>query len=107
MKLARRREGQTLCGGKYRLGALLGVGGMAAVYSAVHRNGHRVAIKVLHRWFFADEDVRGRFTREARLANSVGHPGVVAVIDDDVTEEGDAFLVMPLLEGETIGARWE
>jgi eukaryotic-like serine/threonine-protein kinase len=103
---ARGRVGRTLCG-KWQLGALLGVGGMAAVYAATHRNGKRVAVKMLHTELSVDPNVRGRFLREGYVANRVGHPGAVSVSDDDVTEDGAVFLVMDLLEGETIEARWE
>jgi serine/threonine-protein kinase len=44
--------------------------------------------------------------REGYLANSVGHRGAVTVDDDDVTEDGSAFLVMELLDGETLEHRW-
>lgn len=91
--------------GKYRIDRLVGVGGMAAVFSATHRNGNRVAIKVLHPMFSLDEDMRRRFRREGQLANRVGHPGAVCVLDDDTTEDGCAFLVMPLLVGETLQQR--
>jgi serine/threonine protein kinase len=89
---------------KYRVDRILGLGGMATVYAATHRNGNRVAIKVLHDRFSGDDR---SFLREARLANTVGHPGVLNIQDDDVTEDGCLFLVMPLLEGETVRARWE
>ncbi|HWL88123.1 MAG TPA: serine/threonine-protein kinase, partial [Polyangiaceae bacterium] len=92
---------------KYRIDRILGVGGMAAVYAATHRNGHRVAIKFLLDRFGDEPHLRRLFTREAHLANEVGHPGAVPVIDDDVDEHGCAFLVMPLLEGETLRMRWE
>ena len=101
-----RRVGATLCG-KYRLQRVLGVGGMAAVYAAVHRNGHTVAIKILHEGLATDPEIERLFRREAQLANKIGHPGVVPVIDDDVTEDGCVFLVMPLLQGETLRARAE
>jgi serine/threonine-protein kinase len=92
--------------GQWRLDALLGVGGMAAVFAATHRNGKRVAVKLLHPEKSIEEDTRNRFLREGYLANKVGHPGVVSVLDDDVTEDGLAFLVMDLLEGETLKDRW-
>ncbi|MGH7437822.1 MAG: serine/threonine-protein kinase, partial [Polyangiaceae bacterium] len=82
---------------KYRLDRVLGVGGMAAVYAATHRNKKRFAIKVLHPELSVREDIRRRFLREGYVANSVGHAGAVAVLDDDVTEDGSAFLVMELL----------
>jgi len=101
-----RRIGQTLRG-KFHLDALLGVGGMASVYAATHRNGSRVAIKLLHDHVSRDPDVRRLFRREALAANRIAHPGVVRVLDDDVAEDGCAFLVLPLLVGETLQARWE
>jgi serine/threonine-protein kinase len=100
---AERRVGQTL--GKYRIERVLGSGGMATVYLAVHRNGHRVALKVLSTELGPDEDIRTRFVREGYAANAIEHPGVVRVIDDDETEDGSPFLVMELLEGETLQSR--
>jgi serine/threonine-protein kinase len=76
---------------KYRLDRVLGVGGMATVYAASHRNGRRVAIKILHRELSLNREVRERFLREGQAANAVGHPGAVAVLDDDVSEDGAAF----------------
>jgi eukaryotic-like serine/threonine-protein kinase len=98
---AREQVGKTL-NGKYQLDALLGVGGMAAVYAATHRNGNRVAIKLLHPELTLSADVLARFIREGYAANRVGHPGAVRVLDDDRAEDGTAFLVMELLEGETL-----
>ena len=67
---ARARVGTTI-GGKYTLDALLGVGGMAAVYRASHRNGATFAIKVLHPEYGMRADVRARFLREGYIANSI------------------------------------
>src|SRR6187402_2283099 len=90
---------------KWHLDRLLGVGGMAAVYVATHRTKGRVAIKLLHPELSQDAAIRQRFLRETYVANSVGQRGAVAVDYDDVTEEGLAFLVMELLDGETIEHR--
>ena len=90
---------------KWRLDVLLGVGGMAAVYAATHRNGNRVAIKILHPELSTHHQVRTRFLREGYVANAVGHEGAVMITDDDVTEDGSAFLVMELLDGETLEDR--
>jgi serine/threonine protein kinase len=92
--------------GKYRLEQVLGVGGMAAVYAATHRNRKRFAIKVLHPDVSNDDGNRKRFLREGYAANSVLHPGAVAVLDDDVAEDGSAFLVMELLEGRSLEDIW-
>jgi serine/threonine protein kinase len=93
--------------GKYRLERVLGVGGMAAVYAATHRNSKRFAVKVLHPELSLQSDVRVRFLREGYAATQVNHPGAVAVLDDDVAEDGSAFLVMELLEGLSVDALWE
>jgi hypothetical protein len=94
------RVGATLCG-KYRLDSILGVGGMATVYAATHRNRAELAVKVLHRELASDPSVRARFLREAYAVNSIKHRGVVKIVDDDIAEDGSAFLVMDRLEGET------
>ena len=101
-----KRIGTTLRG-KYLLEQVLGIGAMGAVFAATHRNGMRVAIKLLHPELSQDEDIRRRFVREGYIANRVKHPGVVRIIDDDVDDEGTAFLVMELLEGGTLDAEWE
>ena len=101
------RVGSVLSG-KYRLDRVLGVGGMASVYAATHlRNANVVAVKVLHRELSIDAGLRARFLREGYAANSVGHPGTVRVLDDDTAEDGSIFIVMDLLDGETLDARWE
>lgn len=98
---AARRIG--LCiNGKYTIQRLLGVGGMAAVYEATHRNSKRCAIKILHPELSAVMDIKQRFLKEGYAANSVAHPGAVVVDDDDTAEDGAAYLVMELLEGETV-----
>src|SRR5687768_6975555 len=102
---ARARVGRVLKD-KWHLDKLLGLGGMAAVYEATHRNRSRVAVKMLHPSLSLDREVRQRFLREGYVANSVEHDGVVRVLDDDVDEDGTAFLVLDLLEGETLDARW-
>jgi serine/threonine protein kinase len=91
----------TLLKDKFRLEAVLGVGGMATVYSATHRNGKRVAVKLLHPQFAADPELVTRFLREGYVANKIEHPGCVNVLDDD--SDGDmVFLVMELLEGYSL-----
>jgi serine/threonine protein kinase len=97
---AEQRIGVTL--GKYTLARVLGVGGMASVYEGTHRNGNKVAIKVLHPELCISKDIRERFLREGYVANRVEHHGAVRVLDDEVAEDGTVFLVMELLEGETL-----
>lgn len=90
---------------KWHLDEVIGTGGFSAVYAATHRNGKRVAIKILHPELSAIETARSRFLREAYAVNAVDHPGMVSVVDDDVDEHGCVFLVMDLLEGETLEER--
>jgi serine/threonine protein kinase len=103
---ARARIG-TVLKQKWRLDRLLGVGGMAAVYAATHHNKKRAAIKMLHPELSLDAAIRKRFLREGYVANAIGQRGAVAVDYDDVSDEGLAFLVMELLDGETIEQRWQ
>ncbi len=102
---AKGRIGATLKG-RYRLDAVIGVGGMAVVYRGAHRNGNRVAVKILHPELSIIDDLRNRFLKEGYVANAVDHPGAVRVLDDDITEDGQVFLVMDLLDGDTLEQLW-
>ncbi|WP_437303241.1 protein kinase domain-containing protein [Sorangium sp. So ce388] len=97
----------TVLNGAWRLDALIGLGGMAAVYAATHHAGARVAIKLLHPERARDKVDRARFLREKAIADTVDHPGIASVLADDVTEDGSPFLVMDLLDGETLLQRWK
>jgi serine/threonine protein kinase len=97
------RVGQILKG-KWTIERLISVGGMSAVYGATHRNGRRAAIKVLQAGFASDPEVRRRFLREGYVANKIDHPGAVRILDDDIAGDGAPFLVMELLEGESVSA---
>lgn len=101
---AQTRVGSTLQD-KWRLDVLIGVGGMASVYAATHRNGSRAAIKLLHPELMLHSEVRARFLREGYAANAVGHDGCVKIIGDDTAEDGALFLVTELLDGETLEDR--
>jgi eukaryotic-like serine/threonine-protein kinase len=104
LSLAFSRVGAMLRG-KWHLDDVLGVGGMACVYAATHRNGTRAAIKVLHPDLAERPGMVERFVCEGYLSNKVGHRGAVRVIDDDVDADGTVFLVMELLQGETLEVR--
>jgi serine/threonine protein kinase len=97
----------TVLRGKYRLDRVLGIGGMATVYAATHRNSTEFAVKVLHPDLCLRSELRTRFLREGHAASAVKHAGAVAVLDDDVAEDGSAFLVMELLRGESVENLWE
>ena len=104
--IARQRVGQVL-GGTWRLEQLLGSGGMAAVYRASTPEGRVAAVKLLHPEMSLKRDVRERFLREAYAANRVAHPGAVAVLEHGGGGEEPAYLVMELLEGETLNTRFK
>jgi serine/threonine-protein kinase len=101
--------GRTLCG-RYRIEAVVGRGGMGAVYRALdERLGRAVAVKVIG--IVAHEPaeharLQARFLREARAAAALHHPNVVAIHDFGADEElGLDFLVMELLHGEDLAMR--
>lgn len=99
--------GRTLKG-TWQVEALLGAGGMGAVFRTLHlRTGRRYALKVILPEAGQSRDMLRRFEREATAASTLGHPGIIAVHDFDWTEEGAAYLVMDLLEGETLLQRLE
>src|SRR5579859_1449901 len=96
-------EGQTL--GKYQVLAPLGAGGMARVYRAYHAPLDRyVAIKVLRGELVTEPEFLARFRREARAVAALRHPNIVQVFDFDV-QAGLYYMVMELLEGDTLKAR--
>ncbi|MDO3639001.1 serine/threonine-protein kinase [Mycolicibacterium arseniciresistens] len=95
-------NGQELLGGRYRVGALLGSGGMAEVRDGWDlRLDRAVAIKLMHPALKAQADVRGRFEHEARAAASLTHPNIVAVHDFG-DHDGTPYIVMERLPGRTL-----
>jgi serine/threonine-protein kinase len=97
---------RAILGGKWRVDELIGAGGTARVYAAHHdRIGNRVAVKILSPEAGISPKKLARFQREGYVANKVGHPGAVQILDGDIDAAGRAFLVMELLAGETIAAR--
>ena len=91
--------------GPYEVLAPLGAGGMGEVYRARDpRLGRDVAIEVLPSEATASEDVRQRFEREARTISKLAHPNICALFDVG-REGGIEYLVMELVEGETLAAR--
>jgi serine/threonine protein kinase len=102
-ELAAQRLGQTV-GGRWHLSRVLGVGGMAAVYAAHDDNGMLAAVKILHPEMSVRREVKERFLREGYVANRIEHPGAVKALQHG--DAGDeAYLVMELLNGETLQER--
>ncbi|HEU4334461.1 MAG TPA: serine/threonine-protein kinase, partial [Candidatus Eisenbacteria bacterium] len=91
--------------GPYEILAPLGAGGMGEVYRARDtRLGRDVAVKVLPEHLSAQPEIRARFEREAKTVSSLNHPNICTLFD--VGTEGDtAYLVMELIEGDTLAER--
>lgn len=101
----------TLIGGRYRLDAVIGRGGMSTVYKAFDTVLERaVAIKLMHREITADSDQLERFRREARSVAQLNHPHVVTVIDagEEPSPDGEEppvgtpYIVLEYVDGETL-----
>jgi tRNA A-37 threonylcarbamoyl transferase component Bud32 len=98
-------EGQII-DDKYRIVGLLGVGGMGAVYEGENaRIKRRVAIKVLHADTASNAQAVERFEREAQAAGRIGSDHILEVLDLGKLPNGDHYMVMEFLDGETLGAR--
>jgi TonB family protein len=95
--------------GRYQLGREIGRGFSSIVYEATDiRRGRTVAMKVLTLLQIPlkrRREMAERFEREARAISALSHPAIVAVYDVGQTEEGEEFLVMERLQGETLRAR--
>jgi serine/threonine-protein kinase len=91
--------------GRYRLVERIGEGGMGIVWRAEQiALGRAVAIKVIHH-DNATPEMRQRFQREAELAARMRHRHVIDIVEYGHTDDGDQYLVMPMLEGETLATR--
>jgi eukaryotic-like serine/threonine-protein kinase len=95
-------------GGRYRLEHEIGRGSMGTVYQAVHITlGQRVAIKLISGEHAHSAEARQRFSVEAKAAAKLRSRHVVQVIDDGETSQGNPYIVLELLEGETLEQRIE
>ncbi|MGO9709960.1 MAG: serine/threonine-protein kinase, partial [Polyangiaceae bacterium] len=92
--------------GRFTIESRLGAGSMGTVYKAKqHAMGRDVAIKILRSDRALDEGARARFLREARANSLLASPHTVTVFDFGQADNGDFFLAMELLEGESLGDR--
>ncbi len=94
--------------GKYKIVSLLGEGGMGAVYEGENLRIHRkVAIKILHSNVAQSADAVQRFEREAQAAGRIGSDHIVEVLDLGELPDGDRYMVMEFLEGQSLSERIE
>ncbi|HEY4238852.1 MAG TPA: serine/threonine-protein kinase [Kofleriaceae bacterium] len=92
--------------GRYRIDGVLGTGGMGRVYRGEHTGiGRAVAIKVLHADLAKNREAAARFQREALASGRLDHANIVGVSDVGVLDDGSCYLVMEVLEGESLGDR--
>ena len=92
--------------GNYKITSTIGEGGMGAVYRAVHESlGRSVAVKVLLPEISSSRDMVTRFFNEARSVASIKHPGIVEAYDFGFLPDGRAYIIMELLDGESLASR--
>jgi serine/threonine protein kinase len=92
--------------GTYRIVAALDEGGMGKLYRAEHQRLRRpVAVKVMASYLSANKEALARFRREAEIVSQLDHPHIVHILDFDTTETGEPYIVMELLQGETLSHR--
>ncbi|MGI8470139.1 MAG: protein kinase domain-containing protein [Pyrinomonadaceae bacterium] len=90
--------------GNYRTVREIGRGGMGAVFSAERADGEfeqQAALKIV-RQTILDAETENRFRRERQILASLNHPNIARLLDGGVTENGEPFLVMEFIEGETL-----
>lgn len=93
----------TVLDNKYELVALLGEGGMGAVYEAQHRLiNRRLAVKFLHPQYANNDEVVTRFQREAQAAAKIGHENIIEITDMGTASDDSPYIVMEYLEGADV-----
>jgi tRNA A-37 threonylcarbamoyl transferase component Bud32 len=96
-------EVSRLVGGRYRILARIGQGGMGKVYKVSHAQlGKTFALKIISEQMAETDEARQLFFREARLASSLSHPNITSVVDFGEDDELGMFMVMELVEGEPL-----
>ncbi len=96
----------TILQGTYRIVGPIAEGGCGEIFLADHtRLPAQVAIKVLHRGLQKNAEVLSRFRQEAEITATLRHPHIVQVLDFNVTDQGYPYLVMEMLEGQSLSKR--
>jgi serine/threonine protein kinase len=93
-----------LLAGRYKMGPIIGQGGMGTVYSALDTRLQRdVAIKFMKREVMNEDGVIESFKYESELLGALEHPGILPVIDSGIDETGIPYCVMKVIRGKTLG----
>jgi serine/threonine-protein kinase len=95
----------SVIGGTYRIGRLIGQGGMGEVYAAEGDEGEKVALKVLHARAAQDPDLVARFNREANIAKQIHSPFVAAILGAGKERDGRLWIAFERLVGEGLDER--
>jgi serine/threonine protein kinase len=96
----------TILQGTYRIVGPIAEGGCGEIFLADHtRLPGQVAIKVLHRGLQQNAEVLSRFRQEAEITATLRHPHIVQVLDFNVTDQGYPYLVMEMLDGQSLSQR--
>lgn len=92
-------------GDKYEIKDLMQAGGMGKIFLGIHKAlGRKVAIKIIHQELVKNEEFKQRFYREAKLAASLDHPGIMDIYDFGSNDDFD-YIIMPFIDGETFQQR--
>ncbi len=106
MQKPHRSYEDTILADTYKVGRLLGYGGMGRVYEAEHlRLPKKFAVKFLEQRLEKDSIAYVRFRREAEIASSLGNPHIAQVLDFNTLPDGSPYMIMELLEGEDLASR--
>src|SRR5262245_43345545 len=93
----------TILAGRYVMEVVIGEGAMATVYGAPNRMTEKtVALKIMNPLLASYVIVRERFRREAKNAAKLAQPNIIEIYDQGDTEDGTAYIVMELLDGEVL-----
>ena len=96
---------QSTLGDKYEIKSLIQAGGMGKIFLGVHKAlGKKVAIKIVHQELVKNESIRSRFHREAKLAASLDHSGIIDIYDFGSSQDFD-YIIMPFIDGENLQER--
>lgn len=95
----------SMVGTQHRAISLIAEGGRGRVYRGQSADGDTVALKVLFGEIAADEDCRARLDREVALIGGLRHPNVVHFIDTGTARDHLVYMIMELVEGETLRAK--
>jgi len=96
---------QSALGDKYEIKSLIQSGGMGKIFLGVHKAlGKKVAIKIVHQELVKNESIRSRFHREAKLAGTLDHSGIIDIYDFGSSQDFD-YIIMPFIDGENLQER--